>query len=192
MRMSQTFACLVFFYHVGVLLVLSFSGFFWFVFFGSFFFIIFFIERICNIFFFPCLMWVFVLNDRARCQQQTICKACYGARWASQLLLQFWIPPVYAKLAALKSTQPADHIPISLMKLSPQIKEWLLPFISCWWMLLALHLNYFIGIFYSRGWSVLEHKQHWEFDLGNTTFSINIWLNGLSGLWCMLGAVQPD
>lgn len=170
--MSQTFACLVFFYHVGVLLVFGFSEIF-----SSFFF-----QResvIISFFFFSCLLWVFVVNDRARCQQQTICKACYGARWASQLLLQFWIPPAYAKLAVWNPHS------LQIISLYPW---WSYPtnlrngfFLSspaggcCWpytWII--------SGIFYGRGWSVLKHKQYWEFDLGNTTFSINILLNSLS------------
>ena len=83
-------------------------------------------------FFFFSFQCVFVLNDRARCQQQIIiCIACYGACSVSQLLLQFWIALAYAKLAGLKSAQHEDCIADLFVEfVLKSLRKWLLPFFS--------------------------------------------------------------
>lgn len=124
--------------------------------------------RICHyFFFFSCLLWGFVLNDRARCQEQMMCKACSGACSASQLLLQFWITPAYAKLAGFKPAECADHAAgiTSLRQLSQQIlgNSFFLSSsgggcsLPCTWIV--------SGIFHGREWSVFKQKQRCGFDL---------------------------
>lgn len=88
-------------------------------------------------FLFSSFQCIFVLNDRARCQQQIIiCIACYGACLASQLLLQFWITLAYAKLAGLKSALH-EFADLSVEPVLENLRKWLLPFFSWWWLFYA-------------------------------------------------------
>lgn len=114
-----------------------------------------------------CLLWGFVPNDRARCQQQMICKACSGACSAPQLLLQFWIAPAYAELAGLKPAECADHVAgiMSPWQLSQQILGNSF-FLSSSGGGCSLPYTWIIsGIFHSREWSVFKQKQHCGFHL---------------------------